>query len=213
MATRPKDEEELQKREVVGVFRASRFVREYAKTHEPITTETIRQIHREIFQDAWPEIAGEYRQDNLYITGSDHLPPHWSNVPSSMGEVEVRMKEYSDALRAVEGLVMQYENMEKEKLEAIQEIMNFAAYVHHIITYIHPFQDGNGRTARLAANLILERYGLVGISIKIERENKNRYCNALTQIDKHHDYEPLLDLIAEGIIDRYEGVPMKFVKE
>ena len=102
--------------------------------------------------------------------------------------------------------------MSKKRLEKIHHVFNLASYLHHIITYVHPFRNGNGRTARLAGNLVLERYGLVGISIRIEKENKNRYRNALAQIDKHNDYEPLFNLIAEGIVDRYAGVVMKFAK-
>ena len=102
--------------------------------------------------------------------------------------------------------------MSKKRLEKIHHVFNLASYLHHIITYVHPFRNGNGRTARLAGNLVLERYGLVGISIRIEKENKNRYRNALAQIDKHHDYERLLDLITEGVVDRYNGVVMKFAK-
>lgn len=63
---------------------------------------------------------------------------------------------------------------------------------------------------RFAGNLILERYGLVGISIKIEKENKNRYRQALSQIDTVKDYEPLKTLIYEGLTERYEGVNMKY---
>jgi Fic family protein len=72
--------------------------------------------------------------------------------------------------------------------------------------------EGNGRTARLVANLILERYGLVGISVKIEKENKNEYRKSLAQIDKYGDYEPLEEIISEGIIERYHGVSMKYYK-
>jgi len=46
--------------------------------------------------------------------------------------------------------------------------------------------------------LILERFGLVGISIKIEKENKATYRKALAQIDQREDYEPLMDLIFEA---------------
>ena len=89
--------------------------------------------------------------------------------------------------------------------------MKVVAWVHHKIVYIHPFEEGNGRTARLMANLILEDYNLVGISIKTERENKNRYLQALYQIDDHEDYKPLISLIFEGLTDRYSGVK-KFKK-
>jgi Fic family protein len=94
----------------------------------------------------------------------------------------------------------------------IDNIIDTVAWVHHKITNIHPFQEGNGRTARLSANLILECYGLVGISIKIERENKNKYRQALAQADKMNDLEPLKALIYEGIIDRLNNIPMFFDK-
>ena len=212
MHPRPHNEEELQKREAIGVIRASRFVREYAKSHKPITVGSICGIHSEIFKDVWPEIAGVFRRDNLIITGSEHVPPHFSKVPLLMEEVNIRMGEYAQELETAEGYVLDFYDMSEERFARIQDVLNFAAYLHHIITYIHPFQEGNGRTARLAGNLILERYGLVGISIKVEKENKNRYCDALAQIDKHKDYEPLLGLITEGVIDRYNGVAMKFFK-
>ena len=85
-----------------------------------------------------------------------------------------------------------------------------AAWLHHTITFVHPFREGNGRTARLAANLILERYGLAGISVKIEKENKNQYRQALAQIDSANDFEPLVSMIYDGLIERYGGVPLKF---
>jgi hypothetical protein len=61
------------------------------------------------------------------------------------------------------------------------------------------------------ANLILERYCLIGISIKVERENKNRYRAALQQIDKMADYETLEGIIVEGLLDRYQSIPKKIV--
>ncbi|MBI5221334.1 MAG: hypothetical protein HY979_00825, partial [Candidatus Magasanikbacteria bacterium] len=53
-------------------------------------------------------------------------------------------------------------------------------------------------------------YGLVGISIRIEKENKNRYRQALSQIDQQGDYKPLEALIYEGLLERYDGVEMKY---
>src|SRR3989338_4600781 len=98
LVDRPKNEEELQKREAIGVIRASRFVRRYAKAHKPITVAGICEIHREIFKDAWPEIAGVFRDEDLTITDSDHVPPHFSKVPLLMEEVDRRMSEYTEEL-------------------------------------------------------------------------------------------------------------------
>ena len=96
--------------------------------------------------------------------------------------------------------------IKNKELKMIQKIVKAAAWIHHKITHIHPFAEGNGRTARLMANLVLERYNLIGISVKMERENKNRYLQALSQIDEVGDYKPLVSLIFEGMTDRYNGV-------
>jgi hypothetical protein len=52
---------------------------------------------------------------------------------------------------------------------------------------------------------------LIGISIKIERENKNRYRTALQQIDQMGDFGPLEDIILEGLFDRYNGIQQKLL--
>ena len=211
MIMRPSDEKELQKREAIGTIRASRFVRRYARLKKHIDVQIIREIHREIFKDAWQEIAGVYRYEEIKITDSKHFPPHHSQVVDQMINLDLILKEKLEELESLQGVfeVSEKEFSEKES-RILDVIISVAAWVHHKITYILPFRDGNGRTARLATNLILERHGLVGISIRIEKENKNAYRNALSQIDQYDDYEPLKELITKGIIDRYDGIPMKF---
>lgn len=213
MPKRPENEEEFQQREAIGVIRASRFVRAYARTHKPITMQTVCEIHKEIFRDAWLEIAGIYRDENLEITDSSHLPPHHSKVRNQMNEAEVIFLEKLQDLKSVEGVRLADEAVTDEIGQQIDDIVAVAAWIHHTITHVHPFREGNGRAARLAANLILERYGLIGISIKIEKENKNRYRKALAQIDTVGDYEPLEAIIYEGLIDRYDGVSVKYYSE
>jgi Fic family protein len=210
-AARPRNKQELQKREAAGVIRASRFIRRYARSHKPITVDTFRNIHKEIFKDAWPEIAGVLRQqdEDVKITGSSHLPPHWSEVSNLMHKFDTELPKQLESLKFAEGQLF-HEYIGEAQIDAIQKILEVTAWVHYKVTYIHPFREGNGRTARLAANLILERYGLVGISPKIAPKNKDRYRQALAQIDKVGDYEPLINLIAEGLIGRFEGVPTEY---
>lgn len=210
MSKRPKSKEELQIREAIGVIRASRFIRKYAHSHKNISMSTICDIHNEIFEYAWPEIAGKYRDENLKITHSGHLPPHYSEVPSLMNQKNGILQDKLKTLQIVEGILSYKSSGYDDVLTAIDKVVRVAAWLHHIITYIHPFREGNGRTARLAANLILERHGLVGISIKIEKENKDQYRKALSQIDKKNDCEPLVNLIYEGLLERYDGVPLKY---
>jgi cell filamentation protein len=208
---RPKDEEELQKREAIGTIRASRFVREFAKSDEPLDNGVVYAIHKKIFEDAWPEIAGVLRTEEAMITDSPHLPPHFSQVPGLMLELGRELKERMDALKTLPTMNRFGVDLNEEEMTMIEKIIAVTSWVHHKIVYIHPFVDGNGRTARLMANLVLERCRLIGISIKVERENKNRYRQALQQIDQHGDYGPLEDIIAEGLIDRYNGIHDRIV--
>ncbi len=210
MSDRPKNEEELQRLEAIGVIRASRFVRKYAQSHERVTMETVFEIHRSIFQDAWPEIAGKTRTVELKITDSEHHPPHHIHVPGLIKEASDELDMRISGIRSTESFWLRGGDLSEEQMIMGDKVVEVAAWLHHKITFIHPFQDGNGRTARLAANLVLECYGLVGISIKVERENKNRYRLALAQVDKMNDLEPLKALIYEGLIDRISGIPMFF---
>ncbi len=213
---RPENEGELQKREAIGVIRASRFVRKYAQSHKLIDIKVIFEIHKEIFQEAWPEIAGKYRKENLSITDSELLLPHHQEVEYLMEQLDKELKSRLLDLEVCEGKVnmigFKEVEMNDEAISCISKIISISSWIHHSITAIHPFLEGNGRTARLVGNLILERYGLVGISVKIEKENKNEYRKALAQIDKYKDYEPLENIISEGIIDRYNGVSLKYYK-
>ncbi len=214
MPKRPENEDELQKREAIGVIRASRFVRKYSHAHHAITVDTIRDIHHEIFRDAWSEIAGKFRDENLEITDSRHLPPHHSEVSKKMALVDEELAARILALKEAEGTLMDIDTVSVEVAnEKVERIVDTASWIHHQITFVHPFREGNGRTARLSANLILERYGLVGISIKMEKENKNRYRAALAQADATNDLEPLKAIIYDGIIERYKGVSMRYYSQ
>ena len=202
---RPSDEEEFQKREAIGIIRASRFVRDYAKSSKPTDIGVICGIHKTIFKDAWPDIAGAYRDENLEISFSKHLPPHHSTVHQLMEQMNTELKSKLKTLKPMRGLVFGQELSEDDEVN-LQGIIDLAAWIHHKVVYIHPFREGNGRTARLVANLVLEHYGLVGISIKIEKENKDRYRKALAQIDEFNDYEPLKEMIVEGLLERYNNI-------
>lgn len=214
MQSRPKNNEELEKRAAIGVIRASRFVRNYARTRRKIDVGTIKLIHKEIFKEAWPEIAGIYRTENLKITDSKHLPPHHSEVPRLMIKIgEELCQRINGVGNDCRGIIESFNKVNDELLECIDKVVALAAWIHHKITFVHPFREGNGRTARLTANLTLERYGLVGISVKIENKNKKAYRNALSQADNAEDYKPLKDLIYEGLADRYKGVSIKYYSE
>lgn len=201
---RPKDKKELQMLEAVGAIRASRFVTRFANSKTPITQEIVYEIQKEMYSDWWPENAGKIRAEEIHLWHSKHLPPHHSQIVFFMKAFSEELAEQLVALEPKKLL----SNNDKDFIDEFQKVIAAAAWAHHKIVWIHPFVDGNGRTARLMSNLILKRYGLwAGLSARIERENKDQYLEALTQADDFNDYDPLEKIIAEGLAERYERAP------
>lgn len=76
-----------------------------------------------------------------------------------------------------------------------------AAFLHHAFTQIHPFQDGNGRMARLLASFVLIKEGLFPLSV--DREERVRYIDALEKADAG-EYQDLVDVFADNQISCIE---------
>lgn len=70
-----------------------------------------------------------------------------------------------------------------------------ATWFHHAFTTIHPFQDGNGRVARLLSSLILIKHGLFPFTV-LREEAKEKYIDALERADAG-ELQPLVDYFAE----------------
>ncbi|MCX6130909.1 MAG: Fic family protein, partial [Proteobacteria bacterium] len=96
------------------------------------TEATIRELHQLFFHRINQGEAGRYRRENVLITGTDYLPPKHEQVPALMAKFG---SSHSPGLHPIER----------------------AGLAHMELVNIHPFIDGNGRTARLLMNLILLR--------------------------------------------------------
>lgn len=102
-----------------------------------ITEPDILELHEIFYRTIDAETAGIYRTVKVFITGSEFVPPSPSNVPRLMKEMIRQSKEMRKNLHPVA----------------------FAAWLHLQFVTIHPFIDGNGRTARLLMNLALIQAG------------------------------------------------------
>jgi len=91
-------------------------------------------------------------------------------------------------------------NIDKELLmDHLQDNFDAMDFIfHHAFTQIHPFQDGNGRVARLLASFVLIKDNLFPFSL--DREEKNIYIDALEGADKGN-YQNLVDVIANNQIE------------
>ena len=77
----------------------------------------------------------------------------------------------------IETLLHLYEKAQADKTNPVI----IAAWLHHAFTTIHPFQDGNGRMARLLASLVLIKNGLFPLTVR--RDDKKEYIDGLINAD------------------------------
>ena len=121
--------------------------------------------------------GGIFRSEPVRIKGSSHVPPKsWKEVMQQMEDWE-RWSKASQSLPA-----------------PIRAIVLHAWLVH-----IHPFVDGNGRTARAITNLELVRAGYPPIILR--KKERERYIDGLSESDIGGDLRSFFELI----IDRIEG--------
>ncbi len=136
----------------------------------------ILKLHQLFYYRIDDKNAGSYRQNKVFISGSDFIPP-------SPKEIAAKMTQFFKNLRT----------SQKEEHPVIS-----AALAHKEFVTIHPFIDGNGRTARLLMNLMLikEGYPIVIMPPILRTE----YINALQSSNKGND-EPFLELILNATIE------------
>jgi len=162
--------------EVKDHHEALEFVYELAQPQKrPTLSESlICNIHSLVMQKTDAEWAGRYRNAAVFIGGADHQPPDASVVPAKMVDLIKWFKKNQVKLHPIE----------------------LAALIHHQIVYIHPFFDGNGRTARLVMNILLMREGYpLAIILKNDRP---RYYRALGQADEG-SFAPLVKFVAQAV--------------
>ena len=80
--------------------------------------------------------------------------------------------------------------------------VELAALLHHKLVYIHPFFDGNGRTARLVMNLFLMQQGYP--LVVILKNDRLKYYRVLSEADKDN-FKPLVHFISQSVL-RFSGI-------
>ncbi len=139
------------------------------------TEDRLCKLHQLFYSGIDSEQAGCYRDHQVFITGTDYVPGAPEEIPSLMKAFVAELNEKKDSCHPV----------------------LFAAFAHRRLVDIHPFADGNGRTARLLMNLIFvnKGYQIVSIPPVLRME----YISALVcaqRVQKPTD-EPFNRLIAE----------------
>ncbi len=173
----------LVKLESEGVKRGLKFIKILSKKDFLISSEMILSIHKKSFAWIFPKWAGKFRKIEVEISG--YHPPKFYKVP-------ILIKQFCDDLN--ERLKHIPPKTEVDKY--LKEIVSLTSWAQHRFVWIHPFNDYNGRTARLLTNLIFLKLGLPLLEIKVEiKKDRERYTRAMQLADKH-DYSLLEEIIS-----------------
>jgi Fic family protein len=175
-------------KELLNYRRAFELVSTYLDDGSAITEVLIREIHKSLVQDVRGNSAapGEYRKLQNYVVNSKtkeiiYTPPPAFEVPIMMSAL------------------LEWINKEQQ----ISPIL-VAGIAQFQLVHIHPFLDGNGRSARLLSTLCLYRHGydfkrLFSLSEYYDR-NRTDYYQALQSVrESGMDMTQWLDYFAHGL--------------
>lgn len=156
--------------EVTNNNEAFNYVKNAIQNNENLNEEKIKDIHELVTKNIFQ--GGIYRSTDIAISGASFTPP----TPNDM---------YNQ-------LKFFYNDLEEnnKKMNPIE----LSAWTHAEFVRIHPFPDGNGRTARLIMNYQLMQKGLLPINIKVE--DRLDYYNTLDTYAVQKDLIPFMNFIA-----------------
>lgn len=164
--------------EMAGHDEAVKEIEEVVKQERPLTESFIRELHTLILKEPYNRPAqteegiatvrriavGEYKSSPNHVLTKTGEIFYFASPEETPAKMEELIKWYN-------------ENLNNEELHPVL----FATEFHYRFIRIHPFDDGNGRMARLLMNLILMQKGYPPAIIKAD--DKEEYYNALQQAD------------------------------
>lgn len=160
-----------------------------------ISESFLKQIQEIIVKNIRDDIAGNYRTVQVHV--GDYLPPQPFRIPVLMKELVAWIKD--------------------PKPQYLAPIL-YAGIAHYQFVAIHPFEDGNGRTARLLTTLILTQnaYNMIRFFAPESYYNRDRkaYYEALSSADKYRidgqpDLTRWLEYFIEGMLIEAERAKSK----
>ena len=184
--------------EITGHNEAINWILEIVKDKTPLTEKFIRELHLLLLKEASYKEAqtpnGKPTRRRIEVGKYKTLPNHVVTVTgetfyfATPEETSAKMQELIEWFRK-----------EKEKSDVNPIIL--AALFHYRFIRIHPFDDGNGRVARILMNFILMQFGYPPVIIKTE-DKENYY--AVLRLADADELEPFIEYITENLIRSLE---------
>jgi Fic family protein len=156
------------------------MLEELVQKRDPLNEWQIQSLHQLILRGIDDDHAGVYRTVNVRISGAEHTPPE-----------ALRVGELMEAF-------IRWLQTEGQNLHPVIR----AARVHSDFVKIHPFTDGNGRTARLLMNLELLKSGWPPVILPVE--SRLPYYEALDAHHVHGDFGPFTQLMIRLVKESFQ---------
>ncbi|MGF6990417.1 Fic family protein [Lachnospiraceae bacterium PM6-15] len=160
-------------REIFEVYnhkKAFDYLEKCLSENQPLSENIVKELHAILTENVM--VGGVYRDYPVRISGA-------SFTPVTGNQMFYDLKNF-------------YADMEwKPKDNALE----YASWVHAEFVKIHPFGDGNGRTARMLLNYQLMQSGLLPVQIK--KEQRLTYYEALDQYATKNELEPFTKFVSE----------------
>lgn len=139
-----------------------------------INSHDVLSLHGLVLRSIEDDFAGRLRNGGVRISGANFIPPNANKVPDLFDDLILFVNTNPNQLNVVE----------------------LATIFHHKMVWIHPFFDGNGRTVRLAMNLILMKAGFPPAIIL--KNDRKKYYDALNAAN-NGSYDKLMLLMCQAI--------------
>ena len=169
------DTQKAAEEETIGFINAQVFFTQRLGKRTKFSSAYIQAIHKSALKHLYP-FAGIYRNVNLSKAGHHFLPYNFIHRGMSYLEEEYLSKlpvDYVDPKKLIEDI----------------------AIVHCELIHIHPFREGNGRTARIFADLMANRAGYPSLDLNKFRTDKYpQYIEALNKGDDKN-YSGMIEII------------------
>lgn len=160
--------------EVNNHHKALHFLYDLVQEKKQLDSSNILQIHAFMMNNVEDLYAGRLRNAGVRIQGANFVPPNARKVYDLFNEL-------------INFVATNPLNL---------NVIELSAVFHHKFVWIHPFFDGNGRTVRLAMNLILMNAGFPPAIIL--KNDRNKYYSALNSAN-NGNYSKLMLVMCQAV--------------
>jgi Zn-dependent peptidase ImmA (M78 family)/fido (protein-threonine AMPylation protein) len=170
--------------EVAGLTLVYDYAFENAETE--ISVYDAKHINEKLFSTAvFPEYGGRYRESNTLVLGAKFETIDYKKIQEEMYFLDKDISAF----------------MKNSNQMPISEYVENVIRIHHRLTVIHAFRDGNGRTSRAFANMMLLKRHIPPVFFR--SKEKDEYKDALAHADNTNTYDFLYERFYKSILNSY----------